>query len=101
MCFSRETLTRVPWNAFSQGEDLEYGLNLLLSGIVIEFAPEAVVLAAMPSNPKRCREPAVEVGNGAISSLAQIFDPTSSCGSSPKVPQNARCVDRPVDPGIR
>lgn len=52
MCFVREAFDTVPWNAYSQGEDLEYGLNLLLKGITMEFAPEALVLASMPSNPK-------------------------------------------------
>jgi cellulose synthase/poly-beta-1,6-N-acetylglucosamine synthase-like glycosyltransferase len=50
MCFTVEALREVPWNAFTQSEDLEYGLELLLHGIPVEFAPEAVVLAAMPSS---------------------------------------------------
>jgi 1,2-diacylglycerol 3-beta-glucosyltransferase len=49
MCFAWSALERVPWNAFSQNEDLEYGLQLLLSGIPVEFAPEAEVLATMPA----------------------------------------------------
>jgi 1,2-diacylglycerol 3-beta-glucosyltransferase len=49
MCFAWSALERVPWNAFSQNEDLEYGLQLLLNGIPVEFAPEAEVLATMPA----------------------------------------------------
>jgi cellulose synthase/poly-beta-1,6-N-acetylglucosamine synthase-like glycosyltransferase len=52
MCFSAEVLQNIPWNAFSQSEDLEYGINLLLQGIPVEFAPEATVLATMPSTPE-------------------------------------------------
>jgi cellulose synthase/poly-beta-1,6-N-acetylglucosamine synthase-like glycosyltransferase len=48
MCFSTATLRRVPWRAFSIAEDLEYGLELLLHGIRVVFAPEASVLATMP-----------------------------------------------------
>ncbi len=49
MCFAWSALERVSWNAFSQNEDLEYGLQLLLNGIPVEFAPEAEVLATMPA----------------------------------------------------
>ncbi|MDH3252386.1 MAG: hypothetical protein OEM41_06305, partial [Ignavibacteria bacterium] len=52
MCFAWSALERVPWNAFSQNEDLEYGLQLLLNGIPVEFAPEAEVLATMPAEAK-------------------------------------------------
>lgn len=52
MCFSVEVLKRVPWSAYSQSEDLEYGLDLLLQGISVDFAPEALVLATMPSSAK-------------------------------------------------
>jgi cellulose synthase/poly-beta-1,6-N-acetylglucosamine synthase-like glycosyltransferase len=50
MCFTADVLRLVPWNAYTQCEDLEYGLNLLLSGMPVEFAPEAVVLTAMPAS---------------------------------------------------
>ncbi len=50
MCFAAETLRRVPWDAYSRAEDLEYGLRLLLNGIKVVFAPEAGVLATMPAD---------------------------------------------------
>lgn len=50
MCFSTETLRKIPWNTFSLNEDLEYGLVLLLNGISVDFASEAKVYATMPSN---------------------------------------------------
>jgi len=52
MCFSTKALKEVPWTAFSLSEDLEYGLSLLIHGIPVKFAPEAEVLATMPSSAK-------------------------------------------------
>jgi 1,2-diacylglycerol 3-beta-glucosyltransferase len=50
MCFTASTLRSVPWEAYSQAEDLEYGLELLLRGVTVVFAPEATVLSPMPQN---------------------------------------------------
>ena len=52
MCFAAEVLRSYPWQAYTRTEDLEFGLYLLLHGIAVAFAPEASVLATMPSNPK-------------------------------------------------
>ena len=52
MCFTTKLLAKIPWQAFSQTEDLEYGLVLLLNGVVVTFVPEAKVLALMPTDPK-------------------------------------------------
>jgi cellulose synthase/poly-beta-1,6-N-acetylglucosamine synthase-like glycosyltransferase len=52
MCFKADLLEKIPWQAYSQTEDLEYGMNLLLKGIPVTFAPEAKVFAVMPTNPK-------------------------------------------------
>ncbi len=49
MCFAADTLRHHPWNTYSLNEDLEYGLVLLLGGVPIVFAPEALVLATMPA----------------------------------------------------
>ena len=51
MCFDIDILRRVPWQAYSLSEDLEYGLMLLLHGITVAFAPEATVFAQMPQSP--------------------------------------------------
>jgi len=48
MCFSADVLKHNRWTAYSQTEDLEFGLRLLLNGVDIEFAPEATVFATMP-----------------------------------------------------
>jgi 1,2-diacylglycerol 3-beta-glucosyltransferase len=52
MCFTVSTLRRFPWNAYTLNEDLEYGLQLLLEGVAVDFAPEAHVYATMPSSPR-------------------------------------------------
>lgn len=52
MCFTSKTLKEVPWNTYSLNEDLEYGLVLLLNGINVDFAPEAIVHATMPTSAK-------------------------------------------------
>jgi 1,2-diacylglycerol 3-beta-glucosyltransferase len=49
MCFAIDTLRRVPWEAYSLVEDLEFGLTLLLNGVTVTFAPEATVNATMPA----------------------------------------------------
>lgn len=48
MCFSVSHLKQHPWGAWSRTEDLEYGLQLLMKGVQIHFAPEACVWAQMP-----------------------------------------------------
>lgn len=52
MCFSVDVLKAFPWQAWSLTEDVEYGLILLLKGVDIDFAPEAVVHAQMPVKAK-------------------------------------------------
>ncbi|MFI5251231.1 MAG: glycosyltransferase family 2 protein [Bacteroidota bacterium] len=52
MCLSTGVLRDIPWQAFSYAEDLEYGLNLLLKGVSVDFAPEARVVSSMPDKPK-------------------------------------------------
>ncbi|MDP2209128.1 MAG: glycosyltransferase family 2 protein [Bacteroidota bacterium] len=52
MCFTTKTLKEVPWDTYSLNEDLEYGLVLLLNGINVDFAPEAIVHATMPKSAK-------------------------------------------------
>jgi len=50
MCFAASTLRSIPWEAYSLAEDLEYGLELLLHGVAVAFAPEATVYSPMPQS---------------------------------------------------
>jgi len=52
MCLTSALLRRIPWAAYSLGEDIEYGIQLLLSGVRVVFAHEATVLATMPRDPR-------------------------------------------------
>ncbi len=52
MCFSRKIVETMPWNTYSRVEDLERYLRLALDDVKVQFAPEAVVQAIMPSNPE-------------------------------------------------
>ncbi len=52
MCFSRKLIETMPWNAYSRVEDLEHSLQLAIDNIRVQFAPEAVVRAIMPSDSK-------------------------------------------------
>ncbi|MGH8518099.1 MAG: glycosyltransferase family 2 protein, partial [Panacagrimonas sp.] len=55
MCFTQDTLVRVPHRAFSIVEDLEYGLLLGRAGIRVEYVDEAHVLGEMVSSAKSAR----------------------------------------------
>jgi cellulose synthase/poly-beta-1,6-N-acetylglucosamine synthase-like glycosyltransferase len=52
MAFSSDALRANPWEAYSRAEDLEFGIILLLRGVNIRFAPEAMVTAVMPEHSK-------------------------------------------------
>jgi 1,2-diacylglycerol 3-beta-glucosyltransferase len=49
MCFGAGLLKRIPWDAFGVTEDLQYGLTLLLNGVIVRYAPGATVYATMPA----------------------------------------------------
>ncbi|MGA9521965.1 MAG: glycosyltransferase family 2 protein [Myxococcaceae bacterium] len=55
MCFSREVLQRIPHEAFSLVEDVEYGIRLGQAGERVFFAWEADVLGEMVSSEKASR----------------------------------------------
>ena len=50
MGFSLSVFKKVPWESYSQAEDLEHSLRLALHDIRVVFAPEATVLATMTRN---------------------------------------------------
>jgi len=67
MCFTVDTLRKVPWQAHSITEDTEYGIALLLNGIDTVLAPEATVLATMPAKPKNAESQRTRWEGGRIS----------------------------------
>ncbi len=48
MCFSRDILTRYPWQAFGVTEDYQYYFTLIQQGECVRYVPEAIVRAQMP-----------------------------------------------------
>lgn len=52
MCISTDVLRRNRWQEWQLGEDMEYGLNMILDDIPIDFAPEASIWAQMSAEPK-------------------------------------------------
>lgn len=55
MGFSRAALMRVPYQAFSLVEDLEYGIQLALAGVRVAYVPEASVVADVPTSASHAR----------------------------------------------
>src|SRR5450759_1007690 len=49
MCFSRDILTRYPWQAFGIAEDYQYYLTLIQQGERVHYVPEAIVRSQMPT----------------------------------------------------
>jgi 1,2-diacylglycerol 3-beta-glucosyltransferase len=49
MAFRPDVLQRVPYAAFSQTEDIEYGIELGLAGVRVRYAGDAVVRGDMPT----------------------------------------------------
>jgi 1,2-diacylglycerol 3-beta-glucosyltransferase len=52
MLLSRHLLLAVPWAAFTSTEDLEYSLDLAMSGVKIAFAGDASVRSPTAPNPQ-------------------------------------------------
>lgn len=66
MCFSASTLRKVPWRIHSLTEDLEYGLVLLLNGIMTVFAPETYLHATMPLQSKHAESQRIRWEGGRL-----------------------------------
>jgi cellulose synthase/poly-beta-1,6-N-acetylglucosamine synthase-like glycosyltransferase len=49
MCFAAPLLERFGWDAFTLAEDAEFHLQLVAAGIRVTYAPQAAVLAEMPT----------------------------------------------------
>lgn len=68
MCISKEALLRVPHEAFSIVEDLEYGIRLGYAGIRVAYAHDARVQSEMVSSERasRSQRRRWESGRGAL-----------------------------------
>ncbi len=75
MCFSVDVIKAVPWKAYSLAEDLEYGIQLLLNGYQTDFAPEAVVLATMPTKSEHAKSQRARWEGGRFPVIKRYFFP--------------------------
>jgi cellulose synthase/poly-beta-1,6-N-acetylglucosamine synthase-like glycosyltransferase len=75
MCFSREALERVPHDAFSVVEDVEYGIKLGRAGIRVAYAGEAHVYGDMVEGEKSSRSQRERWESGRRA-LARQYGPT-------------------------
>jgi 1,2-diacylglycerol 3-beta-glucosyltransferase len=73
MCFSRAALERVAWSGESITEDIEYTLRLVLAGVRVEFAPEAVVRAQMPTTGRQAATQRQRWEGGRYALLKRAF----------------------------
>jgi 1,2-diacylglycerol 3-beta-glucosyltransferase len=75
MCFTLSLLKSNPWKAYSRAEDLEYGLQLLVEGIPVRFAPEATILATMPAEASHAESQRARWEGGRIPLIKQYWAP--------------------------
>jgi cellulose synthase/poly-beta-1,6-N-acetylglucosamine synthase-like glycosyltransferase len=75
MCFRADVLREVPWDAYSISEDLEYGLKLMLKGIRVDFAPDAVVHATMPQKAEHAESQRARWEGGRIGLIRKYASP--------------------------
>lgn len=72
MCFAAAILDRFGWDAFSLAEDAEFHLRLVEAGCKVSYAPEAIVLAEMPSSLRASRSQNVRWERGRLQLLRQF-----------------------------
>jgi cellulose synthase/poly-beta-1,6-N-acetylglucosamine synthase-like glycosyltransferase len=75
MCFTMTVLKDHPWKAYSRAEDLEYGLQLLVEGIPVRFAPEATILATMPGDASNAESQRARWEGGRLPLIRQYWRP--------------------------
>lgn len=72
MCFAAAILDRFGWDAFSLAEDAEFHLRLVEEGLTVSYAPEAIVLAEMPSSLRASRSQNVRWERGRLQLLRRF-----------------------------
>ena len=75
MCFTIPLLKHHPWRAYSRAEDLEYGLQLLVEGIPVTFAPEATILATMPAEASHAESQRARWEGGRLPLIRKYWRP--------------------------
>lgn len=74
MCFAAHIIERFGWEAFTLAEDAELHLQLVSAGIRVTYAPEATVLAEMPTRLREAQSQNVRWERGRLQML-RTFGP--------------------------
>jgi cellulose synthase/poly-beta-1,6-N-acetylglucosamine synthase-like glycosyltransferase len=86
MCFSAETLDLHGWRSAGLAEDVELHLALLREGLRVEFAPEAVVRADMPTTLRESWSQNVRWEAGRLTVLRRDVIPVLRAGIARRDP---------------
>ncbi|MBI4317741.1 MAG: glycosyltransferase family 2 protein [Chloroflexi bacterium] len=73
MCFSASVIEKHGWSAFTLAEDVEYHLRLVLSGMTVDFAPDAVVSAEMPGSLRNAKSQNLRWERGRLGMLREYL----------------------------
>jgi cellulose synthase/poly-beta-1,6-N-acetylglucosamine synthase-like glycosyltransferase len=80
MCFDARTLERHGWTSAGLAEDVELHLSLVSEGLRVEFAPEAVVRADMPTTYTEARSQNLRWETGRLAALRRDVLPLMRLG---------------------
>jgi len=69
MCFTAALIEKFGWEAFTLAEDAEFHLQLVEAGLKVSFAPDAVVLAEMPTSLRQARSQNMRWERGRLQML--------------------------------
>lgn len=72
MCFASSVIERFGWDAFTLAEDAEFHLRLVEAGLKVAYAPDAMVLAEMPTSLRQARSQNVRWERGRLQMLRQF-----------------------------
>lgn len=80
MCFAAPLIARFGWEAFTLAEDAEFHLQLVSAGITVSYAPEASVLAEMPTRLRQAQSQNVRWERGRLQMLRAFGPPLLARG---------------------
>lgn len=72
MCFASSVIERFGWDAFTLAEDAEFHLRLVEAGVRVAYAPDATVLAEMPTSLRQARSQNVRWERGRLQMLRRF-----------------------------
>lgn len=79
MAFKTKILEQYGWPAFSIVEDIEFSMNLLMNGIVVDYNPDAVVYGEMASGADQAKTQRARWEGGRVELLKTYTLPLVKC----------------------